>query len=414
MILRARTVLPVTLPPIEDGAVAVSEERILAVGRWKDLRRQFSGASADLGEMLLLPGLVNAHCHLDYTDMAGQLAPPKLFPDWIKGLLALKAHWSFSDYAQSWLRGAKMLLGHGVTTVADVEAVPELLPEVWAATPLRVHSYLEMTGVIGRRSTRQILEAAIDKIESLPAVQGSPGLSPHAPYSATPELLRLSAKAARKKGWRLTTHVAESEPEFEMFQSRRGPLFEWLKNQRDMTDCGHGSPVQHLEKHGLLGKNLLAVHVNYLGPNDAALLGQRQVSVAHCPRSHGYFQHQPFPRRELMAGGVNICLGTDSLASVRKERGEPLELNLFAEMRALAGANPGSPPASILQMATINGALALGLEGKIGELSPGAHADLIGLPFSGRLSQAWEAVLRHAGPVPLVMIGGRWVLAQMP
>ena len=414
MILRARTLLPVTLPPIEDGAVGVSEQRILAVGRWKDLRRQFTGATTDLGEVLLLPGLVNAHCHLDYTDMAGQLAPPKLFPDWIKGLLALKTHWSYSDYAQSWLRGAQMLLGHGVTTVADIEAVPELLPDVWAATPLRVHSYLEMTGVKSRRPARQVLQAAIDKIESLPAAQGSPGLSPHAPYSTTPELLRLSAKAARKKRWRLTMHVAESEPEFDMFQSRRGPLFAWLKNQRDMADCGHGSPVQHLDKHWLLSDRLLAVHVNYLGLHDAALLGQRKVSVAHCPRSHRYFQHQPFPRRELMASGVNVCLGTDSLASVRKERGEPLELNLFAEMRAFAEANPGSPPASILQMATINGAHALGLEGKIGELSPGAQADLIALPFSGRLSQAYEAVLRHAGPVPRVMIGGRWVVGQAP
>ncbi len=410
MILRARTVLPVTLPPIEDGAVCISEGRILAAGRWKDLRRLFPDTTTDLGEVLLLPGLVNAHCHLDYTDMAGQLAPPKLFPDWIKGLLGLKAHWNYSDYAQSWLRGAQMLLRHGVTTVADIEAVPELLPEVWAATPLRVHSYLEMTCVKSRRPARQILQEAVDKIESLSAAQGTPGLSPHAPYSTTPELLRLSAKAARKKGWRLTTHLAESEPEFEMYQSRRGPLFDWLKNQRDMADCGHGSPVQHLEKQGLLSDRFLAAHVNYLGPHDAALLGQRNVSVAHCPRSHLYFRHQPFPRRELMAAGVNICLGTDSLASVRKTRGEPLELDLFAEMRAFAGANPGLPPASILQMATINGAHAFGLEGKIGELSPGSQADLIALPFSGRLSQAYETVPGHSGPVPRVMIGGCWVL----
>ena len=97
-----------------------------------------------------MPGLVNAHCHLDYTDMAGQPAP-KQFPDWIKGLLARKAAASYADYAQAWLRGAAMLLRTGVTTVGDIEAVPELLPDVWSSTPLRVGSFLEMTCVRSRR-----------------------------------------------------------------------------------------------------------------------------------------------------------------------------------------------------------------------------------------------------------------------
>lgn len=146
MLIRARVVLPINSPPIENGAVLVSQNRIAGVGAWRDLTAQSSGPSVDLGAMVLMPGLVNAHCHLDYTNMTG-MPPQKQFPDWIKGLLALKAAASYSDYAEAWLRGAKMLERTGCTTVADIEAVPELLPEVWSSTSLRVFSFLEMTGV---------------------------------------------------------------------------------------------------------------------------------------------------------------------------------------------------------------------------------------------------------------------------
>src|SRR5690606_19255911 len=101
--------------------------------------------------------LVNAHCHLDYTNMAGMIPAPKNFPDWIKAMLALKAHWSYSEYSQSWLNGAQMLLRTGTTTLADIEAVPELLPDVWNATPLRVVSLLELTNVKSRRPASEII-----------------------------------------------------------------------------------------------------------------------------------------------------------------------------------------------------------------------------------------------------------------
>ncbi|HWH72121.1 MAG TPA: hypothetical protein VNT26_22350, partial [Candidatus Sulfotelmatobacter sp.] len=113
MILRARVVLPVSHPAIRDGAVLVNKNRILAVGRWSELGHDASQKVVDLGEVILMPGLVNAHCHLDYTHMAGQLPPPKVFSDWLKLITATKASWNFSDYADSWLSGARMLLRTG-------------------------------------------------------------------------------------------------------------------------------------------------------------------------------------------------------------------------------------------------------------------------------------------------------------
>jgi len=402
--------LPLSQPPIDNGAVRIRGNRIVEVGRWRDMARSARQDVFDLGDKILLPGLVNAHCHLDYTDMAGLIPPPKVFTTWINHIVALKGQSTYSDYAHSWLNGARMLLRTGVTTVADSEAVPELLPEVSDATPLRVHSFLEMTGVQTRRAPREILRAAAEKIESLPPGRGKPGLSPHAPYSTTPELLRLTAQLAREKNWRVATHVAESAPEFEMYTERRGSLFDWLKHQRDMSDCGRGSPVEHLDRCGLLGQSLVAVHANYLTPDDEHLLAAREVSVVHCPRSHAYFGHRRFPIDTLSAAGVNLCLGTDSLASVYKKRSEPIELNLLTEMQALAASSPGLAPETILLMGTMNGAKALGLQGKVGELSEKASADLIAVAFAGKVSDAALAVVHHSGPVSASVIDGQWAI----
>jgi len=415
MILRARTILPVSQPPIEDGAVVVSGNKIEAVGSWNDLARHSSFANRhtviDLGEVILLPGLVNAHCHLDYTDMAGELPPPKTFTDWIPLITAAKTAWSYSDYAHSWLHGAHMLLKTGTTTVADIEAMPDLLPDAWDATPLRVFSFLEMTGIRARRDPKQILRDAIEKVDSLTHARCSASLSPHAPYSTLPELLRLTAALARKRKWRITTHIAESAEEFEMFARARGKMFSWLKrNERDNSDCGLGSPVKHFARNKMLGENLVAAHVNLLAHGDARLLGQHRVHVVHCPRSHAYFRHPPFLRERLGNAGVNLCLGTDSLATTRKIGKQKPELNMFEEMRQLAANDKKISPPEILRMATVNGARALGLAGQAGELSKNAGADLIAIPFDGKIADAHDAVLAHSGSVSASMIDGRWAI----
>ena len=337
MILRGRVVLPVSGLPIQDGAIVLSGRKIKALGRWRDLGGSKRGKKLDMGEVILMPGLVNAHCHLDYTNMAGEFLPPKMFIDWLKLMTTTKAGWSFSDYAESWLAGARMLLRTGTTTVGDIEAVPELLPEVWDATPLRVISFLEMIGITSRRPPRVVLNEVLEKIISLRHPRCVAALSPHAPYSTLPELLRQSAREARRHRWLVCTHVAESALEFSMFKRAKGEMFDWLQRSgRDMSDCGNGSPIEHLERCRALHPRLLAAHVNYLGKGDAACLSQSGVSVVHCPRSHYYFRHQRFPLRRLRREGINVCLGTDSLASVYKPRAQKVELNMFEEMRLLA------------------------------------------------------------------------------
>jgi cytosine/adenosine deaminase-related metal-dependent hydrolase len=410
LLLRARAVLPISRTPISNGAILIAGDRIAEVGRWRDLAQRERDETFDLGDAILLPGLINAHCHLDYTDMAGQFSPPKIFSDWLKLITTAKGHWNKSDYATSWMNGAQMLLRTGTTTVGDVEAMPELLPEVWSLGSLRVLSFLEMIGITGRRKPEEIVQEALDKIDSLDSGRCCAGLSPHAPYSTVPELLRLSADAARKRGMRICVHVAESSQEFEMFMHGRGEMHNWLRRStREMSDCGLGSPVRHLARCGVLGENLLAIHANCLAKGDVALLAKHKVHVVHCPRSHQYFRHEGFALSQLSRAGINVCLGTDSLASVVKTRRETVELNIFEEMRALANRETSLPPKRILQMATVNGARALGMGGRIGEFAPGAFADAIAIPYSGELSGIHDAVMSHKGDVSSSMIDGEWV-----
>ncbi|MCL5099422.1 MAG: amidohydrolase family protein [Candidatus Omnitrophica bacterium] len=401
-------VAPISRPPIDNGCVRISGDRVIAIGPWETVVSSLEEPVIDLGDAVLLPGLVNAHCHMDYTHLAGRIGPTKTFTGWIQAIMTHKAGWSMTNYAQSWAAGAQMLVRSGVTTVADMEAVPALLPETAGRFPLRIFSFLELIGIKKEIPASDVIRPVLDQVRFFETAGGRIGLSPHAPYSTTSKLLRLSVRMARKWQWRLASHVAESEEEFEMFMHQGGPLFEWLKNQRDMSDCGRGSPVQHLEANRVLGPCLLAAHVNYLAPGDADLLARRGVSVVHCPRSHAYFRHAPFPHGDLSNAGVNICLGTDSLATVNQPAGVRLELDMFHEMRALSAAHPELLMETIVRMATINGAKALGLEGKIGELRPGVWADLIALPYRGSPAQVYEGIAQHSGGLIASMIGGRW------
>jgi cytosine/adenosine deaminase-related metal-dependent hydrolase len=408
-ILRSRVVLPIRRPALADGAVVVSGKRIRAVGRWEVIRKDFPRLPVqDLGEVALLPGLINAHCHLEYTDLAGEFLPPRHFSDWLKLIVTAKGLRSNGEFAAAWQRGADQLLHTGTTTVADIVALTEIQPQ---PTPLRIFSFLEMTGVKSKQPPAQIVATATARIKSLRTKGQLAGFSPHAPYSTTSELLRRTAQTARRNRWRITTHVAESNEEFEMFSQARGKIYDWLKNQRDCTDCGLGSPVRHLAQSGLLRANFLAVHVNCLAPGDTRLLAQSKASVVHCPRSHTFFGHPKFPFKDLTSAGVAVSLGTDSLASIEGRGTKPPKLNMFSEMRAFARKNPGTPAGTILRMATLNGAQALGLTGRLGEISPGAFADLITIPCREKLADVLEAVLHHRGEVSASMVGGKWATA---
>ncbi|MCK6498939.1 MAG: amidohydrolase family protein [Nitrospira sp.] len=410
-LIRSRILLPITAPPIEDGAVLISGSRIEAVGPWSDLARDHSpaGETIDLGDTILLPGWVNAHCHLDYSNFAGCLPPQRHFTDWIQGVLPLKAQWSFSEYAASWLNGARQLLASGCTTVLDIESVPELLPDSWQATPLHVMSALEMTGVRSGRPAADIVAEALASIDRLRHPRCRAALAPHAPYSTLPELLALTGQVARQRSLPVTIHVSESVDEFEMFVHARGRMHDWLRPQRDLRDCDGGTPLSHVARQGLLGPNTLVAHLNYLGDGDLERLADSGASVVHCPRSQAYFGHQPFPYPALKRAGVRVCLGTDSLLTVRKSGRSLPTLDFQEELTEAAWTLPDASPVEVLRMATVNAAEALGGFGSAGALRPGASADMATAPYTGSLERVCEALVSREARIDAVMIEGQWV-----
>jgi aminodeoxyfutalosine deaminase len=393
--LRAKLVVPMGQPPMEDGAVAVDGDKIVAVGPASEV----TGDVRDLGEVALAPGLINAHCHLDYTNMVHQVPAHSSFVDWLNELVALKQRYSESQYRAGITAGLDQLRKSGTTTVVNIESFPTLIDQV-PATPLRVMWCLELIDL--RKSAEQLLQEALTLIEAHPGRQF--GLSPHAPYTASAELYRLAARYARGRHLLLTTHLAESEEEDDMFRRGTGHMYDTLRRAgRDMGDCKRLGPVQLLHEMEVLSPGCLVAHANCLTPADVKLFAQTGAHVVHCPQTHRFFR-RPTPLLEsLMHAGVNVCLGTDSLASNDR-------LDMFAEMQELARTFPRWSAEEILQLATVNAAKALNQGDKLGKIAPGVAADLIAVPLSGPVVDPYEAVVFAELPVCFSMIAGKVVL----
>lgn len=410
MLIRARILLPIDAPPLADGGLLVRDGRIVAAGPWSDVS-SLGGKNDEIidpGEVVLMPGLVNAHAHLEYSGMAGKLDGKGGFAAWIQQINALRTGTAPPQIAEDWHAGAQMLLSSGTTTVADMQTAAVATARFNKETRLRVHPYIEMTGVISRRSPFDLLAEA-DMLLELSPEPG--GYAPHAPYSTMPELLVETAHRSKSLQRRVSIHVAESEEELEMFTQRTGALYELISNLgRPMRDCDGRTPVQHLARCGMLDGKIILAHANYLTEEDLDLLASSQASVVHCPGSHEFFGHRQFPYHELREKGLNLCLGTDSLASMSTSGGEPARLNMFDEMRRFREQFPEVASGEILAMATLNGARALGVEA--GCLNAGSRADFILIRHTGALETAADDLCAEGGRIEACYLGGGKVFQE--
>jgi cytosine/adenosine deaminase-related metal-dependent hydrolase len=399
-IVRSRVVVPMLGEPIENGAVAITGNQIADVGRFAEVRARQGGDVVDLGEQILLPGLINAHCHLDYTLLRGQIPPQKSFTDWIRAINASKAALSEDDYVASIEAGLVESRKFGTTTLLNLEAFPELLPRI-SRPPSRVWWCAEMIDVRKPVSAPEVSENLRDWFESHPEWLGGFGLAPHAPFTASAQLFSEAFEISRKYHVPITTHVAESQEEMQMFRDASGPLYDFLKSiGRPMGDCGGNTPFSFLLQSQAPDEHWILAHLNELTEEDFDLLARaRGFHIAHCPRSHTIFGHAPFELRRLRGMGFNICLGTDSLASNSS-------LSLFSEMRELLRKEPWVSPQEVFTMVTVNAARAIGKEDSLGQISPGFRADLIAIPFAETGAAAFDSIVAFEGTVPWMMVGG--------
>jgi cytosine/adenosine deaminase-related metal-dependent hydrolase len=398
MIVRARTVVTMDGPPIRNGAVAVSGERIVDVGEFDQIKKENVGEIVDLGEQALLPGLINAHCHLDYTFLCGKIPPQKCFTDWIRAINAEKAKLSPKDYLASINNGFTEASRFGTTTIANLTACPELIAQINA--PIRTWWFGELIDVRAPERSNEIVDLATESLQC-----GEKwGLAPHALFTASRELYKRCALISQRDQVLLTTHLAESREEMEMFRDAAGSLYEFLKGiGRAMDDCGKSTPLQLFV--GALGgrapQEWIVAHLNELREDDFELLEGLTCNfhVVHSPRSHDYFGHSRFEFERLRSLDLNICLGTDSLASNES-------LSLFDEMRAFQKEFATVSPEEILQMVTVNAATALRQGKVLGRIRPGFLADLVAVPWSGTCD-VFEEIIAFEGTVNWMLLDGK-------
>jgi cytosine/adenosine deaminase-related metal-dependent hydrolase len=409
MIIHARTVATMDGPPIDNGAVVVSEDRIVDVGKFADIKTHNADEVVDLGEQALLPGLINAHCHLDYTCLRAKIPPQKSFTDWIRSINAEKAKLAPKDYVASINEGLAEAKRFGTTAIANLTAFPELISQV--QPPIRTWWFAELIDIRAPERTNELIDSAIEALKQTPRW----GLAPHALFTASKDLFRRCEEIAQREHILLTTHLAESREEVEMFRAASGPLHEFIKSiGRAMDDCGNETPLGLFLD--LIGRgdspnrprtievnrpylSWIVAHLNELTESDFEMLerSNSKFHVVHCPRSHNYFGHSPFAFDRLRSFGFNICLGTDSLASNES-------LSLFAEMRAFQKNFPRVSPEEILKMLTVNPARALRQKNALGQIRTGFGADLIAVPCSGS-TDIFEQIINFQNPVDWVLAG---------
>jgi cytosine/adenosine deaminase-related metal-dependent hydrolase len=397
MIIRARTVVTADRPPIENGAIAVYGNQIVDAGSFDEIKASHAGEVIDLGEQALLPGLINAHCHLDYTCLRGKIPPQKSFSDWIRAINTEKAHLSPHDYIASINEGFAEAKRFGTTTIANLTAFPKLIPQIH--TSIRTWWFAELIDVRAPDGANELVDCALEALDQTE----NWGLAPHALFTASENVYRLCEEIAHRENILLTTHLAESREEMQMFHDAAGPLYEFLRHiGRPMDDCGNKSPLSVFVR--ATGRRALphwiVAHLNELNETDFEFLEKSALKfhIVHCPCSYDYFCHSQFPLERLRALGFNICLGTDSLASNDS-------LSLFDEMRAFQKRFPSVPPQETLRMVTVNPAGALRQKNELGRIRPGFKADLIAVPCSGS-AEAFEQIIAFDGPVSWAMVNG--------
>ena len=370
--LGARYIFPVEGPPVADGLLAIEGGRIARVEAG-----QAAGADLDLGNVAITPGFVNAHTHLELSPIAGGAGPPEDEIAWLRRVIDQRRGVGLDDLRAASARNLAATMAAGTTLVADTTTAGLSWAAI-AAAPVRAVVFAELVGLKRGRGLQTEHEAmewlAALRPEDQVASCARPGLSPHAPYSTAGWLYHRAA-AGRLP---LSTHLAEMPEELELLAHRSGPLRTFLE---DLGAWDEGwepigpRPADYIRKGDLRKADWLIAHGNYLDPEvfwqlrpEAAPGGQR-VAVAYCPRTHARFGHAPHPFRAMLARGVVVCLGTDSLASAPS-------LSILDEARSLRLADPSLPGALLLTMATLFGAWALRAEGVTGSLKPGKSADL--------------------------------------
>ena len=375
-LLEAAWVAPMDAPLLRDGAMVFQNGKILSVGDAKSLRRDYPQAiREDLGNVVLLPGLVNAHVHLELSDCQSGTPPAGGFGAWLLQLTRRNLSMAASQeetYKAVVKWGVNQCLRFGITSVGDISRQSAISRSVLQNGPLRVTSYGEIQAMAKRRTL--FAERFAMASDSTFASQWLRiGLSPHAPYTVEPFGYSACRIAAEKNQMPLATHLAESPEENFFLTNHGGPfqeLWEAIGQWDEQVPYFAGGPIRFADSLGLIKFPTLLAHVNYCDDDELSILAAGRASVVYCPRTHRYFGHSPHRWQDMLARGINVALGTDSCAS------SP-DLNLVDDVRLVHALAPDFPVMRLFEMVTVRGAKAIDAESSVGSITPGKCADFV-------------------------------------
>lgn len=406
---RGAWVVPVSAPPIFDGAVLVHGSSIESVGPATVLQAANPGVEVvDHGRAVLLPGLVACHTHLEYASYGG-FGDGLGFGEWLADHLHRKRGLDPAAMLAGATLGAFACVRTGVTAIGDCSFSGDALTAA-AAAGLRGIVYLEAFGTGDPGLVVADLERRLDG--SVADARLAVGVSPHAPYSVSPDVYRALVAEARRRGLRTATHVAESRDELDALVRGEGPIAAAVARMGGEVPRLGEHPLRRLHREGCLGPDVAVIHAVELGQEEMVILAETASPVAHCPRSNAQLGCGAAPVRALLDAGVVVGLGMDSPASA-------LSFDMFEELRCaiwLARSRERSAtalsPAEALEMATLGSAAVLGLGDRCGSLEAGKAADLTALDLGA--SAFWPvedpvaAIVYDGSPerVTMTMIDG--------
>lgn len=387
----ARWVFPVSSPPIEQGVIEIADGRIVAVHNRHDSR------AVNLGNVALIPGLINTHTHLEFSDLAEPVQPALPFTEWIRSLVSVRRASPATRYVVQ--QGLAECHATGTAAVGEI-ATQDWSDADYSYPGLHVTALRELIGLRPERIAAQ-LETARNWL-SAPQSPGNSvtrGLSPHAPYSVHPDLYRDLIRLAAEYRAPVAIHLAETASELELLNHGTGEFVEMLErfNAWDDQSIPTGTrPLDYLIPLSAITR-VLVIHGNYLQGDEIHWLAEHpHVSVIYCPRTHAFFRHPPHPWLQLLERGVNVALGTDS-------RGSNPDLSVWREMQFLVDQFPQIDPARILAMGTLSGAKALGQNHSLGSLEPDKRANLAVVELShSRENEPHRLLFAASGATQLV------------
>ena len=380
-ILTATHLLPVSGPPIERGAVAVDGSEIAGVGNREDIIGQFPTANVqDFGDAAILPGFVNCHSHLEITSMRGGLDDVEHdFSAWLIKLNDLRTGITDDGIRAAAIAGATEGAQAGVTCFGDIGRFGAAGLEALKAVGLRGVLFQETEFSPDDRTAENDFNALIGKFGHLRSSATDlveVGLSPHSPYTVGPKLFKLIADFAAKEKVKLTIHTAESTDEHEFLMSGTGFFAGIFKKYGFEWSAPHCSPVEYLDRLGVLNARPLLAHCVTVSASDIGLIADSGSTIAHCPKSNAKFGHGYAPFEAFLNSGIGVGLGSDSVAS--NNVCDLLEESRFASLTARnrVGSRRFITAEEMLRAATLGGATALGLKDKVGTLETGKQADI--------------------------------------